>query len=231
MTKIRCALGTAALALAVAAPLRAQTISSPYRYIENGQEAGAFAGYLSADRGRFGFGPGPAMIAGGRYGVELTGPLALDGVFSVLRTTRDVINPARQEGQRDTGADADVALLLFEARLRFALTGRRTWNGLQPYLTAGGGFGFDAEGRQRADIVELEERDRFEFGTKFTGSFGGGARWIVNDRATVRLEGLINLWKLSTPDGFQDPERGFEAVPESEWANARGVTLSFTWRW
>jgi hypothetical protein len=231
MSRIRSGLALAGLLLALAAPLRAQSIPSPYRYIERGQEAGPIVGHLSPDRGRFGFGPGPAVAYGGRYGVELTGPLALEGVVTALRTTRDVINPARQEGDRDTGQDADVALVILEARLRFALTGRRTWNGLQPYVMTGGGVVFDAEGLQAADVTQLEERDRFDFGTRFTGSFGGGVRWIVNDRVTLRTEGLLNLWRLNTPAGYQDPERGFEAVPDSEWVSTRGVTVALTWRW
>jgi hypothetical protein len=230
MSRFRTGALSAGLVLVLAPTLHAQTIPSPYRYIEHGQEAGAFVGWLSADRGRFGFGPGPGLVLGGRYGVELTGPLALEAALTTFRTTRDVVNPARAEGDRVVG-EADVALVLIEARLRFALTGRRTWRGLQPYVLTGGGISFDVEGTQRDDVLELEERDRFDFGTKFTGSLGAGARWMVGDRLTLRAETLLNLWKLGTPAGFQDEERGFEAVPDSEWANARGVTLSLTWRW
>lgn len=230
MSRIRSGVLLAAVALGTAVPASAQSIPSPYRYVEKGQEAGPFVGYLSPDRGRFGFGPGASMILGARYGVEITGPVALEGVVTSLRTTRDVVNPARQEGERVVG-EADVALVFLEARLRFALTGRRSWHGLQPYVMAGGGLAFDVEGVQRDDVLELEERDRFEFGTKFTGSFGGGARWILTDRLTLRSELLMNLYKLDTPDGFQDPERGFEAVPDSEWTSARGISLALTWRW
>lgn len=224
------ALAATLLALMLPDAGEAQTISSPYRYVEQAQEAGVFVGHLSPDRGQFGFGPGPGLVLGARYGLELTGPLALEGVVTSFPTTRDVVNPARIEGDRIVG-EADVALVIVEARLRFTLTGRRTWHRLQPFIVAGGGLAFDAEGVQRDDVVNLEERDQFVFGTKFTGIVGGGVRWLLGDRLGLRAEGSINLWKLDTPAGYEDPERGFESVPESEWSNATGFTVSLTWRW
>jgi hypothetical protein len=232
MSRYRSGAAFAATLLALLLPDsgEAQTISSPYRYVEQRQEAGAFVGHLSPDRGRFGYGPGPGLLLGARYGLELTGPLALEGVVASFPTTRDVINPAREEGDRIVG-EADMALVMLEARLRFTLTGRRTWYRLQPYVVAGGGFAFDVEGVQRDDVVNLEERDRFDFGTKFMGSLGTGVRWLFTDRLGLRAEGLLSLWKLDTPSGYEDPARGFEAVPESEWTNATGFTVSLTWRW
>ena len=49
----------------------------------------------------------PWFIAGVRWGLDLSGPLGLEAVGSWVSTTRDVINPRRQEGDRKVG-EADV---------------------------------------------------------------------------------------------------------------------------
>lgn len=219
----------AGLLLSTAIPAAAQSIPSPYRYIEEGQEAGLFVGRLASERGLFGYGPAPGLSLGLRYSVEVSGPLALEGIFTSLPTTRDVVSPGRAEGDRKIG-EANVALAAFEARLRFALTGRRTWNGVQPFLVLGGGLAFDAEGAQQADL-ELQEQDRFDFGTRFTGTIGGGLRYILANRFVIRGDATMSIWKLDVPEGFRDAELGFENSPESEWANSPGLTLGIAYRW
>lgn len=217
------------LFLAVGLPAAAQSIPSPYRYIEEGQEAGVFVGHLGSERGLFGYGPAPGLSLGVRYSVEVSGPIALEGLFTSLPTTRDVMSPGREAGDRKIG-EANVALTAIEVRLRLALTGRRTWNGIQPFALVGGGVAFDAEGDQQADL-ELQEGDRFDFGTRFAGTFGGGLRAIVSDHFVIRADATLSIWKLDVPDGFRDPELGFENSPESEWANSPGLTLGIAWRW
>jgi hypothetical protein len=217
-----------AAAALVVAPLQAQTIPSPYRFIEERQEGGAFVGYFDADPGRFGFGPKSALQTGIRYGLELAGPLGLEGVASVVPTERDVVNPGRDEGDRVVDI-AESTLLFVEARLRFALTGRRTWRRLQPFAVAGIGLGMDVQGSQREDQLLLDA-DRFDFGTKFVGSFGGGTRVILGRKFTLRLDASLLLYQLGTPSGFSEPERNLGNVPENEWVAARGFTVGLAYR-
>lgn len=216
------------MVLLASAPAAAQSIPSPYRFIEKRQEGGAFVGYFSADPGRFGFGPKSALAAGVRYGLELSGPLGLEGVATFVPTERDVVNPARDEGDRVVGEPAEVSLLFIEARLRFALTGRRTWHGIHPYIFAGAGLGLDVQGRQQEDEVLLED-DRFEFGTRFIGSTGAGVRLILADRLVIRADAALQLYQLKTPGGFQDPDRNLGTVPDSEWMSGKSITLGLAW--
>src|SRR5690606_1542575 len=81
------------LALVPARPVHAQSIPSPYEFIEQRQEAGLFGGTAHAVPGRFGFGPDQGMVYGARYGVDLSGPFGIEGVVSYLPTTRAVIDP------------------------------------------------------------------------------------------------------------------------------------------
>ena len=205
-----------------------QSIPSPYRPIENGQEAGAFVGTFSASTGQFDLGPKSGLLIGGRYAVEVGGPVFIEGMATLLPTTRDVIDPRRAEGDRSIG-EADVNLFAIDVRLGFSLTGRRTWRGISPYILLGGGIAFD--GARRADIEEaLLPEDRFEFGTSFTTALGGGARYMLSEKLMLRSDFTLNLWKLATPTGFDDPDKGLESVPEDEWVGGLGLTLGLSWR-
>lgn len=213
------------LGLVVLLPAEAysQTVPSPLRRIESAQEGGLFAGTVTASRGRFGFGPGSGFVAGGRYAIELSGPLSLEGVLSTLSMTRDVIDPELGEGARVAG-EADALLVASELRFKFSLTGRRTWRGISPHVLLGGGFIFDAAGEQVTDSRILEQ-DRFDFGNKFGGTAGGGLRWLVGDNLTLRGDAIVNLFQLETPSGFAEVDRGFENVEEAQWTNLLQITF------
>lgn len=230
MRSILRALAFSAVLLAVAGTVsaaRAQTIPSSYEYIEKGQGLELFAGYLNTNEGQFGFGPSSGVTLGGRWGVEISGPLGLDLVATLLPSDRDVVNPARDEGDRVVGV-AESALIFIEGRLRFAITGRRTWRSIQPYVYLGAGVGFDVMGDQQEDQL-LVENDRFEFGTKFTGNGGLGARIFLADRWVLRTEAGFLIYQLSTPSGFADPARDLGVVPESEWVNGVGLSIGLAW--
>jgi len=203
-------------------PVKGQTIPSPFRFVETRQEAGLFAGFSTPGTGRFGFGPGSGVLLGARYAIRLSGPLAAEAVLGYLASTRDVIDPRRVEGSRVVG-DAGAAIVTLDGRLRFSLTGDRTWHGLNPFLLVGGGVAFDAAGKDASDAI-LESDDRFEFRTTPTGIFGGGMRWFVSDRLLIRSDLSLGIWRLRTPRGYLDPDRDLTGVGKKEWVS--GPTFS-----
>jgi len=200
-----------------------QTIPSPYRYFENKQEAGVFAGILGPGTGRFGFGPKSGSAVGARYGLQLGGPFGLEGTFTYQPTTRDIVDPTRAEGERVVG-EADAEMLSFDARLRFSLTGDRTWRGLNPFVFMGGGITWDIAGETEADAVILPQ-DRFEFGAKFVALLGGGMRWVLTERVLIRADFVITMNQLKTPQGYLDPERALRGVGEKEWVSGPGFSI------
>lgn len=208
--------------------IEAQSIPSPYRFVEKGQEAGIFSGYFSAASDRFGLGPKSAPAFGARYAVGLSGTIALETVATMAATPRDVVNPNRVEGDRVI-EEAESLLTLLEARLRFALTGRRTWHGLQPFVLIGVGVGWDSQGAQAEDAL-LADEDQFDFGTKFTGSFGGGFRYLITDRFHFRGDATAMLYQIGVPDGFREAGLGLGDVAESEWVTSNMLTLGFAFR-
>jgi len=221
----------AAALICLTAPslLSGQTIPSPYRFIETRKEVSGFGGWISPGTGRFGYGPGPGPIMGGRASIGLGGsPVSLEVAVAGVPTTRDIVDPRRLEGTRVIG-ETDATLISAEGRLNLSLTGPRTWHGLSPFIAAGAGLAWDLA---QSSLLEqdLPEEDRFEFGTAFLAQVGGGLRWFVNETVVVRADGLMYLWRLEAPDGFRDPERGFGDVGEAEWIDAGSFTFGVGYR-
>lgn len=218
--------GLTAAVIFILAPLSVagQTIPSPFRYVESKQEAGLIFGHTKAAKGRFGFGPAGGMRLGARWGIDLSGPLGFETVVGVVRGKRDVVDPNRLEGDRTIGED-DVLLGTADARLRFTLTGERTWHNLQPYIVAGGGIVFDMSSPQALD-EELDADNRFDFGSSFLGTFGGGTHYFLTERLALRGDAVFSLWKIDTPPGFSDPDLGIAGVEKSEWVSALHFSVS-----
>lgn len=186
------------------------------------------SGYLNLAAGSLDLGPKSSAFVGGRYALELSGPLSAEGLLLYVPTTRDVVDPRRAEGDRTIG-ETDASLFMADARLAFSVTGRRTWHGISPYIFAGAGAALDAAGLGEAENVLLEE-DRFDFGTAFTGSGGAGMRWAPSDRIMIRLDSNIVLWRLQTPRGFGQPGKELKDVAEREWVRGFGFALGAAWR-
>ncbi len=222
-TVLRCLASLSVLAGATPLPLRSQDIPSPYRFIENRQEAGPFVGYLSPGTGRFGFGPGPGVYFGARYGLRASGPLGFEAVVGYLPTTRDLVDPTRAPGSRVVGK-VDANIVTMDLQMRFSLTGDRTWHGLAPFLLAGGGGAFDVAGDSSAETLLLEQ-DRFRFKKTWLALLGGGLRWVPSERLSVRTDASLNLWRLTTPPGFRDPDLGLTGVGEKEWVSGPSISL------
>lgn len=208
-----------------------QSIPSPYRFIENRHEAGFFGGYASPGTGRFGFGPSPGASLGLRYGIRLGGPFSLDAVAGYLPATRDVVDPSREEGSQVVEEDVDAGIATLDVRLRFSLTGDRTWNGLSPFVFMGAGGAFDVVGESEveAELLELEA-DRFRFRPTFLGLLGSGVGWYPSERMMLRADVSLLIWRLNTPPGFRSPDRGLEGVAEKEWVSGPSFTLGAAFR-
>ncbi len=211
------------------ADLSAQTVPSPYRFIESRQEAGIFVGRRSPGTGRFGYGPSEGLLLGARYGVRISGPFALEAVAGFMPTTRDLVDPTRVEGNRVVG-DVESQVVTLDARLRFSLMGDRTWNGLSPFFFLGGGGAFDTEDGGPEEEQLLLTDDRFEFQATFTGVLGTGIRWLVGDRFILRGDLALTMWQLKAPRGFRNPERELTGVDENEWVSGPSFTIGTSFR-
>ena len=223
-----------AMFAAMASPAGAQTIPSPYRFIEGRQEVSLISGYMPADPGIYDLGPRSGPVFGARYAIEAVGPIFFEGLLSYLPTNRAVIDPRRSRDDWSIG-DTDVHLVMLDARFDFSLTGRRTWRRISPHVFLGGGLAVDlaAEGESEQELLP---EDLFDFGTAFTANAGTGLRVSLTSKLILRADASMTLWRINTPGGFQDPAKRpatdgeQENLQQREWVAGTGLTLSLGWR-
>ncbi|MSR23148.1 MAG: hypothetical protein EXR92_06370 [Gemmatimonadetes bacterium] len=206
---------------ACAGPARAQTIPSPYRFINPRQDVGLFAGGIQEARGSLRLGPGGGPTLGARYGIYLAGPMSLEASTFLLVTDREVYDP-HPNGVIELLGTTSTYVGGMDALARFALTGRRTWRGFQPFFLTGGGFVVDLAGSSDLD-ADLATGDQFSFGTSPLGVLGAGTRWFPSERLSLRLEAVLHLWRLSTPDSFLQLKSKLGPLEAREWAGAVGL--------
>lgn len=212
-----------------AAPATAQAITSPYRFLDRGQSIGPFAGYISAGKGSVGFGASSGPLFGARYGIRITGPFTLEAEVGYFPTTRAVLDTVPADTTVEVVGEADLALALAWAALRFNLTGPRTFHGVQPFLLFGGGAAIDIAGDAAAE-EDLAADVRFDFGTSFAGELGAGIEWFLSPSAALRLDGRNVLWRLKTPLPFLQGDRSL-VFPDREWVQnfqvSAGISVYF----
>ncbi len=212
-------------------PAAGQEISSPYEFIDTRHEGGVFVGAAADSRGSLDLGPGGGLYLGARYGLELGGPFALEGTAFLIPTDRNVYDPSNPDEGLELLGSTTSTVVGVDGRLRFTLTGARTWNRLAPFLVAGGGMAFDLS-RDSALEEDLFGEERFSFGPSFLGVLGGGTRWLPADRLTIRADAVLHIWRLGTPDAFFqfEGENGLGSISEQEWTGVGVITLGGAFR-
>jgi opacity protein-like surface antigen len=224
MSKLRLvvlALAATAPVLLQAARAGAQSVPSPFRYVEEKQSAGVFAGYVFTDRGDLDLGPHSAPLFGASYSIRLAGPVSGEALLAMSPSRRTIYRAAteEEEGPLTEVGETNALLATAGAGLKLHITGPRTWRGIAPYTLAGLGFVTDlASAPEEED--EIGTTQRFEFGPSFAVSLGAGTDWFPSERLAVRIEARDMLWRLTTPSGLatQGQER-------SSWVHNFAVTL------
>lgn len=202
----------------------AQTISSPYRFIEPRHGVTGFVGFVAENRGELRLGPGGGPAFGGRYGFELTGPIAVEVAGFLLLTDREVHDPRGGTDAVELLGTTDATVAGLDGRIRFNVTGPRTWHGLAPFLQVGGGVVQDLTGRSELESA-LGAGQRYRFGPSATALLGAGTRWIPTDRFHVRLDATFNVWKVTTPSAFIPTNPDATPVRRDEWTRTGMVLL------
>lgn len=215
-----------------AAPAAAQSIDSPYDFVDPTMEIWVFGGGVLTERGTLDTGPGSGPIGGLGYTLRVSGPFNLDARLALVPTSRRVYTVV----QADTAAivedptvgleqigTADLSLLLADASLRFDVTGPRTWNRLQPFVLIGVGAAFSVTSDNEAEDALPEDVDlRVRFQNGVTGHVGAGIELYMSDRFTLRAEARDLLWKVHVPEGFRTRHR---VVAEDQWVQTAQLTL------
>jgi hypothetical protein len=215
--------------LAGASAAAAQRIDTPYRFHEEKQAAGLFVGYINTDPGSVGLGPESGMAFGARYHIQLSGPFYAEAEALYFPTTRAVLDTAVVDSAFQQIGEADVAIAMLQASLRFQITGQRTWNGILPFILLGAGIAVEAQGDDEAESV-IPAEARFDFGTTFAGQLGAGIEFFPAKALSIRIDARNILWQLKTPEPLQLRDIG-RTLPSEEWNNnitaSVGVSIHF----
>jgi hypothetical protein len=228
LISLRLPLLFASLWLGMAQSATAQSITSPYQFLDGRHEIGIGVLHVPDSRGIMQLGPGGGLLISGRYGIELGGPFALEAHAFVLPTDRLVRIPTADGLAISDLGTTDMTVVGIEGRLRFSLTGQRTWNRLAPFLSLGGGAVGAFDNRLEEEL-ELPDDLRFSFGPSFMGTLGTGTRVVLSDRISLRLEASTLIWKIGTPQGFLrlDEEAGPRVQQQWPGVGAFGAGLSY----
>jgi hypothetical protein len=221
-----------ALLFGVALDAEAQTVASPYRFVNKIRDLGPFVGYIFADPGQADLGPKPGPAFGVQGNVRLSDPINLGIYAGYFPSTRDVIDATGDDAPRVVGQEP-INLVILAGRLHLQLTGSRSWNNLIPYIIGGMGIAFDTQGtiacpfgstRPQCQIFPTE---RFNFGTSFVGQLGIGVAWAPRDKIGARLIVQDDIWRLKTPDGYYfTPDIKLNPIPPpTQWTNNIEISL------
>jgi len=202
------------------------SIDTPYRWLDGSFRVAPYASRLETGRGDLELGPASTQLYGARARIRLTGPISLEGNLGYASSERSVIDP------RLSGGPAAVDTVPFrwtvaEGVFQLALTGQRTWHGLQPYVLIGGGMILGVDEPQSPALADSADADfRFELNAAPTAVAGAGVEWRISERLGVGFEARDHLWRLKTPEGFfreevlnTIEEANAPAPEETQWTN------------
>ena len=222
-------LGCVLFATLLATGIRAQTIESPYRFVDTKQSGSLYASYLLTGKGSLDLGPEAGLRFGARYDINVSGPFNLEADVSYFSQTRAVFDTIPGDTSRMKIGDSDFSILVIGAGIRFNLTGARTYRRIQPYVLFGAGVALDLSNPSAEDEA-LANNIRFDFGTAFLGMFGGGTEIMLGERYSLRIDARSTLWKLQTPEAFQLKGDQALLLPADEWAQNLGLSAGLVFR-
>lgn len=211
---------------------QAQTVPSPFRYIETKSSVELMGGYLFTDpelalddSTTAEFGPQSAPMITLRYSRRLGGPVSGNVGFSFLPSERRVYSAVEGQdsvflGIIDTGETVSAPIAMLEAGIRFHITGDRTYRGIAPYLMGTGGLAAELGGAAGAE-KDLPDDERFDFGPAFAVGAGAGVDWFLSPRLSLRSELSYRIWRLSVPRGFGSNRN----AQIDEWNGNAGVSV------
>ena len=208
--------------LALGMPVHAQSISSPYRFLDTSQEAGVFVAHISTGESTLGIHSSSGVAFGARYSIVLSGPFMIEADVMYFPTRHAVLDTLVVDSAFSRIGEADHSLVIGTAALRLNLTGQRTWNKLQPFILFG--VGGVAEVTRDKDAVNAAPQDaRIESGTSFAGKVGAGVAFVPASRVAIRLDASNLLWKVKTPAALLRGNIG-RPIPTDEWVHTLTLT-------
>ncbi len=226
-----------ALGLAIALALGAEVasaqvghlpVTSPYRDLRIKQTVTFTGGYLVGGRGKAGVGPSAGPLVGARWDAHVGGSLALFLGVMGSDLERNLVNPIEPPGPTRNFGMAKQTVWVADAGINLLLTGRKTWNGLAPYIGLGLGMVFGNS---------VPEDSVFTFSRKFHIGPQLGTRYFFNRRFHLRFEARNIIWRMTYPSVFltipeeepQTPVIDGNVDRLAEWVHHLVLTIGLGW--
>lgn len=222
--------GLVLLVVLAAGPLKGQVgylpANSPYLDLGSSQEVTLLTGILRTHRDPAGVAPQTGPLEGLGYEWRAGGsPFHLAVNLETIQSKRLIINAAATDTvKRDLGTQY-LPLYNADFSVALGLTGSRTWHHLIPMITVGLGTITDLRGRDTSS---------FDFGTRFSFTWGGGVRWVPNERFQVRADFTDHMYTIDYPESYYEapaanvPPLLTAAVNKSRWTHNPSLTLGFS---
>ena len=167
---------------------------SPFRDLEYKQEVSLFTGYFHAGKDAAGVAPRSAPMIGARYEVRVGGPAQFTVRVARVGSERQIIDPAKHQGQRDVGGLQSWPLWSGDLSLTLNLTGQKSYHQLVPLLNAGAGI--------FSDFKSKADTGGFKFGTTFAFAYGAGVRWVPGGRWQARVDLTDYAYQINYPETY-----------------------------
>lgn len=192
---------------------------------------------MSTGTGVLDMGPRSSPVTSLGARARITNPVSLEAKLSFGDGERAVVDP-RLSGGPTVVDTVPVRWAMLEGGLQLALTGARTWHGLQPYVAFGAGLlvGVDEPSSPALGAPgDTAAADfRFQLNTAPVATAAGGVEWLVSERLGVSFEARDHMWRLTTPDGFfrqeildQIEASGTPAPTERDWVHNVELSVGF----
>lgn len=205
--------------LAVPSMASAQSVPSPYKYVERAQALGLHAGYLNIESGKYDTNPASGPLFELRYDGRFAGPVSGVVSLGMVPTNRNVYTRGSTTATATKVDEASSLLLMAEAGFRLGITGPRTWHGLQPSVAVTAGVVGDMASRTEVES-QLGGDQLVALGPAFALGASAGTDWYPTDRLSLELRATDHIWRRRTPAGLTD-----SGSRETAWSNNIGITV------
>lgn len=152
-------------------------------------------GWLKTADDPGGVGPNSGAMLLGRYEYDAPGPVTVTSRLGYAPSLeRSVKDPIFSGPLRNLGTQAEP-LLLFDGGIQLALTGDKTFRGIQPRIHGNAG------------LITSLQRDFdigvYRFGPKLALSYGASARIMTGRALEVHLDLTHMFWRMNYPTAYK----------------------------
>jgi hypothetical protein len=219
--------GVVALGSLVPAVVAAQVghlpANSPFEDVKLGQNLSIMGGWMAMKRDPADVAPKSSLAAALRYDIAIGGPASLFVRYLIAPSERQLLLPTNPRATRTIG-NPGVTTHELDAGLDLALTGKKTWHRLIPSVNGGAGIVSD---------FSSADTGSYQFGTKFSFSYGLGVRYLPRKGPMIRVDLTNFLWQYDYPDRYFVKASDTTSVltdtrNRSAWRGSRTVTVGVT---